>query len=111
MDSRLLTCLLVLCALAGCVSSHEAQEKAVVDYCVGKFGHEHNSANVVRCVDQGKAARRKQEEAERQFERQFGTALMAVGFGLMAMQPPPPPQPAPPKDHVCIAANNTVYRC
>jgi hypothetical protein len=42
--------------------------------------------------------------------RQAGTDVMQQGFQTMAT-PPPSAQPAPPADHVCIAANNTFYRC
>jgi hypothetical protein len=31
--------------------------------------------------------------------------------GLAMAARPPAPQPAPPADHVCIAPNNTYYRC
>jgi hypothetical protein len=45
--------------------------------------------------------------------RAIGLALIQGGTALMA-QPPPPPPPPPsldPADHVCIAPNNTLYRC
>ena len=97
MNSRTIYVTIVLAAgLAAC--SH-SQEEAAVDYCINKFGYEQTGAQLSRCVETRKAQ-----------QRQFGTALMALGFGMMATQPPPP-QPAPQQEHVCIAPNNYVYRC
>jgi hypothetical protein len=45
------------------------------------------------------------DEAQRQ------AWLGVAQVGAQMMQPPPAPSPPPAQDHVCIAANNTCYRC
>ena len=45
------------------------------------------------------------DEAQRQ------AWLGVAQAGVQVMQPPPDPSPPPQQDHVCIAANNTYYRC
>jgi hypothetical protein len=46
-------------------------------------------------------------------QRQAWLGVAQAGAIMMAQPPPPPPQPPSlaPADHVCIAANNTLYRC
>lgn len=48
---------------------------------------------------------RQAEEAARQ---QASIAMMGAGLEMMSRPVPPPP---PTDDHVCIAQNNTLYRC
>jgi hypothetical protein len=45
------------------------------------------------------------DEAQRQ------AWLGVAQVGAQVMLPPPAPLPPPAQDHVCIAANNTYYRC
>jgi hypothetical protein len=49
-------------------------------------------------------------QAADEAQRQAWLGVAQSGFQMMAT-PPPAPQPPPSDDHVCIAPNNTYYRC
>lgn len=49
-------------------------------------------------------------EAADESQRQAWLGVAQTGFNAMATQPPAP-QPPRPNDHVCVAANNVLYRC
>lgn len=118
MDSRMAYVLMLPMVLAACaeknfvpgsplarLSGHtRSYEQIAADDCAAKAAR--GSESHTRCVYQTVAARRRSDEAQRQTSQD----MMLLGTSTLAT-PAPPPQPAPPKEHVCIAANNTVYRC
>jgi hypothetical protein len=70
------------------------------------LGAEPGSTAYVYCREATAQNRQAHEDANR------AASLQMMQNGLeMLSQSPPPPQPAPAADHVCIAANNTLYRC
>jgi|SRR5665213_553035 len=64
------------------------------------------STAYVYCREATASNRQAADEAQ----RQAWAGVAQAGFQMMAT-PPPAPQPPPSNDHVCIAANNTYYRC
>jgi hypothetical protein len=82
-----------------------AQEQADDAHC-RSLGAEPGSTAYVYCREATSQNRQAREDANR------AASLQMMQNGLeMLSQSPPPPQPAAPADHVCIAANNTLYRC
>jgi hypothetical protein len=49
------------------------------------------------------------QEAADEAQREAWLGVAQTGAAMMATQPPVPLPPS--QDHVCIAANNTFYRC
>jgi hypothetical protein len=117
--ASLLLCIPILTVVAGCALSPEyrarmqaqaaAQQQAQDDaddaHC-RSLGAIPGSTAYVYCRE-ATANNRQVAEAARQ---QAALDMMAQGFQMMAT-PPPAPQLPPSNDHVCVAPNNTLYRC
>jgi len=105
-----LLCLPVL--LSGCAeyrariqAQNAARQEAINDaddnYC-RSLGTAPGSTAYVYCRQATVANRQAADDAQ----RQAWAGVAQTGFQMMATQPAPP-QP----DHVCVAQNNTLYRC
>jgi hypothetical protein len=50
-------------------------------------------------------------EAADEAQRQAWLGVAQAGANMMAQRPAPAPPPTSADDHVCVAQNNTLYRC
>jgi hypothetical protein len=111
--------MLCLCCLCGCglipgyrerfEAARDAQQTAADNADDAKcqsYGSKPGSDAYVACRMNLSNNREAADEAQ----RQAWLGVAQAGANMMAQPPPPPPSLAP-ADHVCIAANNTLYRC
>ena len=92
-------------------AARAAQQQAISDaddaHC-RSLGTTPGSAAYVYCREAAAGNRQAGDEAQ----RRAWLGVAQVGSQMMAT-PPPPPQPPSldPANHVCVAPNNTLYRC
>jgi hypothetical protein len=105
----------ILLVVAGCALSPEyraryqaaqAAQQAELDQADDRECVKYGGQNYDACM----MARRQQRAAADEAQRQAWLGLAQTGAQMMAT-PPPTPRPPPAEDHVCIAPNNTLYRC
>jgi hypothetical protein len=91
-------------------AAQQAQQDAADDAQCRSYGAQYGSNAYIYCRQ--RTAELHQRMAEQRFEaqQQAYANMTAAGLSLMQSATPPPPQP-PSEDHVCVAANNVMYRC
>jgi hypothetical protein len=106
--SAVVVCAFALASCAQWAAEQRAKQEAAEDAQCRSYGATPGTPMYYDCrMRLQQLALQRAEVAQQAFAN-----MTAAGLGIAAASQPSPPQPQPPaEDHVCVAANNVLYRC